>query len=120
MKKITWVGIGPHKVSVRGKRGPEVTFDHFSYRGINGPDFREKAPLLADRMYAHNIRSIIDGLTAEELAEATAIVQLVADAPPSPGLAVAKRRAKAVRRCRPRPSSRRCTMLRGKSSAGVG
>jgi hypothetical protein len=117
--KVTWVGIGPHKTFVRGKRGPEVTFDHFLYHGINGPDFREKAPVLAERMYAHNIRSIIEGLTAKELAEAMAIVQLAADALPSPGLAVAKRRAKAIRRCRPRPSARQYTHLRGKSSSGV-
>ena len=37
--KINWIGIGPHKSFVQGKRGPEVTFDHFLDFGKNGPAF---------------------------------------------------------------------------------
>lgn len=104
--KVTWVGIGPHKTYVRGKRGPEVTFDHFLYYGSKGPDFKTLAPVLAARMYAHNIRSILDGLTTQELAEAIEIVQLAIGAPPSPSLEVAQRRVPTTRRCnRVRPKA---------------
>ncbi len=65
---INWIGVGPHKRDA-GKRGPEVTFDHFVYYGKEGPDFRHNAPLLAERMYTKNVRSILDGLTVEEKSE---------------------------------------------------
>jgi hypothetical protein len=107
--KVTWIGIGPHKSYVRGKRGPVVTFDHFLYRGTEGPSFRKLARWLSRRMYGHNIRSILGGLTARQLAEAAEIVQLAAGAPPSPGLAAADRRARAVGRCRPRRRTLSCS-----------
>ncbi len=106
--QVNWVGIGPHKVYV-GKRGPEVTFDHFLYFGTDGPDFRALAPVLAERMYANNVRSVLPGLSAVELAEATAIVQLAAGEPPSPGRQVAARRARSARRCSPTRLTKRCT-----------
>ncbi len=83
-----------------------MTFDHFRYFGIGGPDFRELAPVLAERMYAHNIRSILVGLSAVELAEAVEIAQLAANSPPSPGLEAAERSDQAVRRCSPVPPGR--------------
>lgn len=83
--KVNWLGIGPHKVAVAGKRGPEVTFDHFLYYGTCGPDFRELAPVLAEHIYANNVRSILQGLTPEEHAEAIRILDAAADASPSPG-----------------------------------
>ena len=48
--KVNWLGSGPNKVAVAGKRGPEVTFDHFLDYGTSGPDFRELAPVLAEHM----------------------------------------------------------------------
>jgi hypothetical protein len=99
--QVNWIGIGPHKFYV-GKRGPEVMFDHFRYYGTNGPDFRELAPILAKRMYNNNVRSLLHGLNSQELAEAVEIVQLAVDAPPSPGLEVAEKRGKAIRKCRSR------------------
>jgi len=99
--QVNWIGIGPHKSYVDYKRGPEVMFDHFRYFGTNGPDFRKLAPELAERMYAHNVRSILGGLNAAELAQATAIVQLAAGSPPSPGLDAIQRIAHAVTECSP-------------------
>ena len=97
--EINWVGIGPDKRHVEGKRGPEVLFDHFRYYGTEGPDFRTHAPQLAARMYGDNVRSILDGMSAAEQDEAEGIVRLAADSPPSPGMAVAERLAHAVAVC---------------------
>ena len=107
-EKVNWIGIGPHKVDV-GKRGPEVTFDHFLDYGIGGDDFRKLAPILAERMYANNIRSLLLGFTEQELEEALAIVQRAAEAPPSPGREAGESRTRSVRRCVPKRSIRRCT-----------
>jgi len=82
--KVNWLGIGPHKVTVSGKRGPEVTFDHFLDYGTGGPEFREIAPVLAGHMYASNVRSILH-LTREEHAEVMGILEAARDAQPSPG-----------------------------------
>lgn len=81
--KVNWIGIGPHKVSVGGKSGPEVTFDHFRDFGADGPDFRELAPALAERMYANNARYLLHGFSEQELAEAVKITRLAVTAPPS-------------------------------------
>src|SRR5688500_9566396 len=74
--QVNWIGIGPHKQHVRGKRGPVVLFDHFLDFGTDGPDFREMAPQLAARMYGDNVRSILDGMSDAEQEEAEGIVQL--------------------------------------------
>lgn len=83
---VNWIGIGPHKQYVPGKRGPEVLFDHFLYFGTDAPDFRELAPQLAGRMYRDNVRSILDGMSEAEQKEAERIVRLAEGEPPSPGL----------------------------------
>lgn len=100
--QVNWIGIGPHKRYVRGKRGPEVTFDHFLDFGTDGPDFRALAPQLAAQIYGNNVRCVLDGLTAAGLAEATAIVQLAKGEPPSPGRKAATRQSRSARRCRPK------------------
>jgi hypothetical protein len=107
-EQVNWVGIDPHKRYVRGKRGPEVTFDLFLYFGTDGPDFRALAPTLAARMYGSNVRSVLDGLSAEELAEAIAIVHLAELELPSPGRQAAARKGPA-RRCRPVRRTFRCS-----------
>jgi hypothetical protein len=68
--QVNWIGIGPHKRYVHGKRGPEVLFDHYLAFGTNGPDFCEIAPQLAARMYGENVRSILDGMNDAEHEEA--------------------------------------------------
>ena len=95
--KVNWLGIGPHKVAVRGKRGPEVTFDHFLDYGTDGPDFRELAPLLAERMYSRNVRSLLHGITPPEHAEAADILYVAMDAPPSPSRDASAQRRRAAR-----------------------
>jgi hypothetical protein len=98
--KINWIGIGPHKFAVRGKRGPEILFDHFLNFGNGGPEFRDLAPTLAERMYGNKVRHLLDGLDEQELAEAAGILGLAVAAPPSPGQSAAGRRSPSVRRCR--------------------
>lgn len=80
---VNWIGVGPHK-TYNGKRGPEVTFDHFVYYGCDGADFVGCAPVLAKHMYDQNVRSILHGLTEVEYAEARVIVAWADGAPPSP------------------------------------
>jgi hypothetical protein len=59
--KLTWVGIGPHKVfdDPDHPNSPRVTFDHFWYRGERGPLLEEKYPALANRMYEKNVRVLM-------------------------------------------------------------
>ena len=86
-RKLTWVGIGPHKIDI-GLRGPLVNFDHFLYRGEEGPLLESLAPKLAIRMYGGQLRGGILHSAwvpgAEELdREVTAILDLATNAPPS-------------------------------------
>lgn len=59
--KLTWVGIGPHKVfnNPNNPGSPRVTFDHFWYRGKRGPALGAKYPALARRMYEKNVRVLL-------------------------------------------------------------
>ncbi len=72
--KINWVGIGPHKRTVHGKRGPEVTFDSFFFYGEKGVDFSTSAPILAQRMYSNNVRFTIIGPNDKEYSEVNKII----------------------------------------------
>jgi hypothetical protein len=96
--KVNWIGIGPRKTIV-GKRGPEVTFDHFVDFGTAGPVFRDLAPNLADWMYSRNVRHLMDSLRGQKYAEASALVRMAEHAPPSRGRASTH---KQVRHCRRR------------------
>ena len=49
-RRLTWVGIGPHKHPVTGP-APNVTFDHFCLMDTKGPLLDECAPLLAKHMF---------------------------------------------------------------------
>lgn len=62
--KLTWVGIGPHKDldDLEMSRGPQVTFDHFWYRGERGPLLEAMYPALARRMYDKNVRVLMYSL----------------------------------------------------------
>src|SRR5688572_25971831 len=68
--KVNWIGIGPHKTVVAGKRGPVVTFDQFVFYGADGPDFEKLAPVLAERIYSRNVRVVMNGFSATEQVEA--------------------------------------------------
>lgn len=80
--KVNWIGIGPKKRAVSGKRGPEVRFAHFLDFGTSGPGFHKLAPTLAERMYSRNVRYTVD-LRGEESDEACAVVRLAQSAPRS-------------------------------------
>lgn len=105
---INWIGMGPHK-TYAGKRGPEVTFDHFVYYGDDGPDLYVNAPSLAKRMYENNVRSILQGLSAEEMTEALEIVTLADDSPPSPALSTDGGNPILFDRCKRKGRTVRCT-----------
>ncbi len=81
--KVNWIGIGPHRRTMPDKRGPVVTFDHFWFRGPDGPEFEVLAPRLAQRIYSKNIRVLMNGLSDEERAEVATVLKLAEDAPPS-------------------------------------
>jgi hypothetical protein len=83
-EKVNWIGIGPHKEIVPGRRGPIVTFDHFMLYGDDAPTFEEVAPLLAHRIYSKNVRVIMNGLSPAEEREVEAVLKRAKNAPPSP------------------------------------
>jgi hypothetical protein len=80
--RINWIGIGPHKKAC-GKRGPEVTFDHFLDLGTKGPFFRDLAPKLAWCMYSRNVRYTIVSPTDAEHREVHKILAKARHAPAS-------------------------------------
>jgi hypothetical protein len=82
-RKLTWVGIGPHKSG--DSSGLRVTFDHFRYYGEEGPFLETVAPALARRMYGGNVRLILDAsLSAKGRLEVEKIIATAGTAPPSP------------------------------------
>jgi hypothetical protein len=58
-RRVTWIGIGPHKARAKDPRGPLVTFDHFVLLDERGPLLRERAPRLAKRMYDRGVRALL-------------------------------------------------------------
>ncbi len=83
--KVNWIGIGPRKRDVPGKRGPLVTFEHFKFYGGKGPSFEALAPVLSERIYSRNVRVAMNGLSDVEQAEVDAILDKARKVPPSPG-----------------------------------
>ena len=81
--KVNWIGIGPHRRAVVGKRGPIVTFDRFLLLGSKGPEFETLAPQLAQRIYSKNVRVLMKGLSSDEQKEVDEILALTKSAPPS-------------------------------------
>jgi hypothetical protein len=63
---VNWIGIGPHKEVVAGRRGPLVTFDHFVLFCENAPRFEKVEPVLAQRIYSRNVRTLMNGLSPTE------------------------------------------------------
>ncbi|MGD9722927.1 MAG: hypothetical protein AB7O59_21135 [Pirellulales bacterium] len=82
--KVNWIGIGAHKHKApRGYRGPLVTFDHFILFEEDGPDFRELAPNLAERIYATLGQCSFINFDDDEQAEIDRILRLARREPPS-------------------------------------
>lgn len=79
-RKLTWVGIGPHKTG--NPKRPFVTFDHFLYYGENGPLLEVLAPALARHIYDGKIRLIMDSsLPKRERLEVERILKTAKTAP---------------------------------------
>jgi hypothetical protein len=84
--RLTWIGIGPQKSGVAKRReSPRLTFQHFWYRGADGPLLAQMYPILARRMYDKNVRVYMHyAPTNPELdREIDEILGLAMDAPPS-------------------------------------
>jgi hypothetical protein len=96
--KVNWIGIGPHKRFVAGKRGPIVTFDRFRLYGDRGPDFAQRAPTLSRRIYERNIRALVNTVSDREIDEVARLLRLAAKSAPSAARGL--RRAEPVRAAR--------------------
>lgn len=84
-RKLNWVGVGPRKQRLTGKRGPLVTFDHFLLFEEDGIDFHAIAPVLARRLLSAKAARFLfsDGFGKTEQAEVNRILRLAKNAPPS-------------------------------------
>jgi len=120
--KINWIGIGPQKLDVPRKRGPEVTFDHFLDYGTRGPDFRVVAPLLAERIYRDNVRVLLLSPTSDEFREAKRIVSRASRSKASARRSMSASAVAALHRCKPRRLTRRCSerLMAGGSDSACG
>ena len=81
-RKITWIGIGPHKTSVLlpGYRGPQVTFDSFLLLDHLGPFLKDIAPAFAQYFYSQNRRVVMSAqLCREHKAEIESILDVARD-----------------------------------------
>lgn len=83
-RKVNWIGVGPGKEQVPGGRGPVVGFEHFILFNERGKYLSEIAPTLANRLYSTTTRVLIN-LNKEEQKEATRILEMVQNEPPSTG-----------------------------------
>lgn len=99
-RKLTWVGIGPHKLDDGPK--PRLIFDHFWYRGKQGPLLEQIAPALARRMYDKNVRVLLRSYSLEEQIEIEKILHLAGDSAAS-GRASEMDLQATNGRCRTRP-----------------
>jgi hypothetical protein len=91
--KLTWIGIGPQVID-HSARGPELIFNHFWYRGDEGPLLQPNYPALAHRMYDKNVRVLMhspsfrrrqDSKIAALDREVEEILRLAMETPPSNG-----------------------------------
>ncbi len=66
--KLTWVGIGPHKIyGPNHPHSPRVTFDHFWYLGERGPLLEVAYPALARRIYEKHARILMHSPSSQML-----------------------------------------------------
>jgi hypothetical protein len=103
--RLTWIGLGAHKIAAEGGRGPLVTFDHFLLLDAAGPSFPRYAPSLARRIYEHNIRVLLRKLSPDEEREVEGVLRLARNAAPSRPRPASARNGK--RLCTPRRSAPR-------------
>lgn len=82
--EIIWIGLGPQKKSVQGKRGPEVRFAHFRYFAEGEMMLNEIAPKLDKAM--HKCRFKLYGFSQTEQQEIERILELAKKSKPSASL----------------------------------
>lgn len=87
--RITWVGHGPRRQPHPHGVGEIITFNSFKLLDSEGPLLWEIAPYLARRIYEGRVRTLMDGYSPDEQADAERIVRLLLDGT----LAKASRRA---------------------------
>lgn len=73
--RVTWVGRRPKKQVNASGSGQLVTFESFILLDTKGPLLSDIAPYLARRMYEGRVRTLIDGYTSDEQADAEHVVQ---------------------------------------------
>jgi hypothetical protein len=62
-RRLVWIGIGPR---IEGdRREPRVMFEHFLYKGKEGPVLKDKAPDLARHMYVGGARLLLNASETE-------------------------------------------------------
>jgi hypothetical protein len=89
-RRLTWIGIGPHRTG--DLRKPTVTFDHFWYKGPEGPMLKTVARALAKRLYERNVRVLKDSsLSSAEVADVKGILRLARRSPPSAAIGSGQR-----------------------------
>lgn len=103
--RVTWIGIGAHKIEAIGGRGPLVIFDHFRLFDATGPSFSGNAPVLARRLYGNNVRVLLDDLNENEREEVARILELARSATGSRSRPALERGKK--HRCRATSARRR-------------
>lgn len=72
--RVTWVGRHPKKQLSPSGSGLLVTFESFILLDSRGPLVSDIAPYLARRMYEGRVRTLLDGYTADEQADAERVI----------------------------------------------
>ena len=90
--KINWIGLGPTKRYVFGKKGPLITFKHFclyDYKG-GGPALKTMAAKIFKYMFEDkNVRFVMSKNLPDNMQkEITKILRLAERCPPSKGLTI--------------------------------
>lgn len=77
-RRVNWIGIGPRRSSLPGKRGPIVTFERFALFEDKGQRLHLKAPTLARRMYSRRSPRFVFShkLTTTEQKEIAKLLEL--------------------------------------------
>lgn len=73
--RVTWVGRQPKKQVNASGSGQLVTFESFILLDTKGPLLSDIAPYLARRMYEGRVRTLIDGYSSDEQADAEHVIQ---------------------------------------------
>ena len=73
--RVTWVGRQPKKQVDASGSGHLVTFESFILLDTEGPLLSDIAPCLARRMYEGRVRTLLDGYSSAEQADAEHVIQ---------------------------------------------